>query len=148
VLTAVVANFCNTQGPLSPAAVGGYTAEVDTLILLDRAVDLVTPLCTQLTYEGLIDEVLGISNGSVELTTLADQEGALAVRPNAPFVIYDCCAVRPSDSVGLVGGGSALTRHGSTRQIPSSGSLEISTSGARVSVCARSPSPFNRITRF
>jgi len=95
---------------------------VDTLILLDRAVDLVTPLCTQLTYEGLIDEVLGISNGSVELTTLADQEGALAVRPTAPFAIYSCYVVRLSDLVGLVLGASARTRHGSTQPIPSSGS--------------------------
>jgi len=30
-------------------------------------VDLVTPLCTQLTYEGLIDEVFGIKNGVVQL---------------------------------------------------------------------------------
>jgi hypothetical protein len=26
-------------------------------------VDKVTPLCTQLTYEGLIDEIFGINNG-------------------------------------------------------------------------------------
>ena len=30
-------------------------------------VDLVTPLCTQLTYEGLIDEVFGIKSGVVQL---------------------------------------------------------------------------------
>lgn len=35
----------------------------DTLLLLDRNVDLLTPLATQLTYEGLIDEIYGISNG-------------------------------------------------------------------------------------
>lgn len=35
----------------------------DTLLLLDRNVDLLTPLATQLTYEGLIDEVYGINNG-------------------------------------------------------------------------------------
>ena len=33
--------------------------EINTLILLDRNVDLVSPLLTQLTYEGLIDEILG-----------------------------------------------------------------------------------------
>lgn len=36
---------------------------MDALIILDRTVDLVTPLSTQLTYEGLIDEVVGIANG-------------------------------------------------------------------------------------
>ncbi|XP_052726912.1 vacuolar protein-sorting-associated protein 33 homolog isoform X2 [Vigna angularis] len=41
--------------------------EINTLILLDREVDMVTPLCSQLTYEGLLDEFLHISNGSVEL---------------------------------------------------------------------------------
>jgi len=35
------------------------------MILLDRDVDVVTPMCTQLTYEGLIDETLQIKNGSV-----------------------------------------------------------------------------------
>lgn len=35
----------------------------DSLLLLDRNVDLLTPLATQLTYEGLIDETYGITNG-------------------------------------------------------------------------------------
>lgn len=35
----------------------------DTLLLLDRNVDMLTPLATQLTYEGLIDEIYGITNG-------------------------------------------------------------------------------------
>lgn len=34
----------------------------DNLLLLDRNVDLLTPLATQLTYEGLIDEIYGIQN--------------------------------------------------------------------------------------
>lgn len=38
------------------------TPVFDTLLLLDRNVDLLTPLATQLTYEGLIDEVYGIHN--------------------------------------------------------------------------------------
>ncbi|KAG4397753.1 hypothetical protein GLYMA_10G208100v4 [Glycine max] len=41
--------------------------EINTVILLDREVDMVTPLCSQLTYEGLLDEFLHINNGSVEL---------------------------------------------------------------------------------
>uniref|UniRef100_A0AAQ4P714 Vacuolar protein sorting-associated protein 33A n=1 Tax=Gasterosteus aculeatus aculeatus TaxID=481459 RepID=A0AAQ4P714_GASAC len=39
----------------------------DTLLLLDRNIDLLTPLATQLTYEGLIDEIYGITNGYVKL---------------------------------------------------------------------------------
>ncbi|CAM6126841.1 unnamed protein product [Calypogeia fissa] len=49
----------DTEGPCS---------EIDTMILLDRQVDLVTPMCWQLTYEGLIDEFLSINNGAVELS--------------------------------------------------------------------------------
>ena len=45
---------------------------VDMILLLDRAVDPVTPLCTQLTYEGLIDEIIGVKNGAVEVP---DDEG-------------------------------------------------------------------------
>ncbi|KAK2404069.1 Sec1/munc18 (SM) protein superfamily [Trifolium repens] len=41
--------------------------EINTLILLDREVDMITPLCSQLTYEGLLDEFLHINNGSVEV---------------------------------------------------------------------------------
>jgi hypothetical protein len=32
------------------------------LIVIDREIDFVTPLMTQLTYEGLIDETIGIQN--------------------------------------------------------------------------------------
>ncbi len=40
---------------------------IDSLIIIDRSVDYATPLCTQLTYEGLVDEVVGIRNGHVEV---------------------------------------------------------------------------------
>lgn len=33
---------------------------IDHLILIDRSVDLLTPMAIQLTYEGLIDELFGI----------------------------------------------------------------------------------------
>ncbi|XP_050941179.1 vacuolar protein-sorting-associated protein 33 homolog isoform X3 [Cucumis melo] len=41
-------------------------------------VDMVTPMCSQLTYEGLFDEFLHVSNGSVELDSSimgAQQDG-------------------------------------------------------------------------
>ncbi|XP_060062741.1 vacuolar protein sorting-associated protein 33B-like [Ylistrum balloti] len=40
--------------------------EIGNLILIDRDVDYVTPLCSQLTYEGLLDEAFGINSGYVE----------------------------------------------------------------------------------
>lgn len=41
--------------------------EIDNLFLIDRMTDCVTPVLTQLTYEGLIDEVFGIKNTFVNL---------------------------------------------------------------------------------
>ena len=38
------------------------TPAIEHLLLLDRSLDLLTPLATQLTYEGLIDEIFGIHN--------------------------------------------------------------------------------------
>ncbi|XP_076028832.1 vacuolar protein sorting-associated protein 33A-like [Oratosquilla oratoria] len=43
------------------------TPQIDQLILIDRSVDLITPLATQLTYEGLIDQFFGINNCTVKL---------------------------------------------------------------------------------
>eukprot|EP00560_Eucampia_antarctica_P003801 CAMPEP_0197835632 /NCGR_PEP_ID=MMETSP1437-20131217/26434_1 /TAXON_ID=49252 ORGANISM="Eucampia antarctica, Strain CCMP1452" /NCGR_SAMPLE_ID=MMETSP1437 /ASSEMBLY_ACC=CAM_ASM_001096 /LENGTH=771 /DNA_ID=CAMNT_0043441225 /DNA_START=8 /DNA_END=2323 /DNA_ORIENTATION=+ len=40
-------------------------SDINAIILLDRKVDLVTPMLTPLTYEGLLDEVLGIDSGFV-----------------------------------------------------------------------------------
>ena len=41
------------------------TPLVDCLLLIDRNVDLITPLLTQLTYEGLIDENFKIENSKI-----------------------------------------------------------------------------------
>lgn len=46
---------------LTPSSVLGE------LIIIDREVDFVTPLMTQLTYEGLIDETIGIQHSKIEL---------------------------------------------------------------------------------
>ena len=44
-------------------------SQIDTMIIFDRQVDLISPLITQLTYEGLIDEFFGIKNSSVKLSS-------------------------------------------------------------------------------
>ena len=41
--------------------------QLDTIVILDRKVDMITPFLTQLTYEGLIDEFFNIKNSSVKL---------------------------------------------------------------------------------
>ncbi|KAK9880635.1 hypothetical protein WA026_011875 [Henosepilachna vigintioctopunctata] len=40
------------------------TSCIDKILLIDRSVDLISPLATQLTYEGLIDELFGINNST------------------------------------------------------------------------------------
>lgn len=42
---------------------------VESVIVIDREVDFVTPLLTQLTYEGLIDEIFGIENNQAKVDT-------------------------------------------------------------------------------
>jgi vacuolar protein sorting-associated protein 33A len=42
---------------------------IESVIIIDREVDPVTPLLTQLTYEGLVDEVFGIQNNQTEIDT-------------------------------------------------------------------------------
>ncbi|CAE6076289.1 unnamed protein product [Arabidopsis arenosa] len=76
VRVADILNRMQVEEPVNSNDVG--RPEVDTLILLDREVDMITPMCSQLTYEGLIDEFFHISNGAVEVDSSvmgAQQEG-------------------------------------------------------------------------
>ena len=41
--------------------------EIDGLIMIDRAVDLVSPFCIQMNYEGLLDEFFGIETTYVKV---------------------------------------------------------------------------------
>ncbi|KAK5088472.1 Vacuolar protein-sorting-associated protein 33 [Lithohypha guttulata] len=43
------------------------STSIDSLIVIDRDVDMATPLLTQLTYEGLIDEMIGIKHNKAEV---------------------------------------------------------------------------------
>lgn len=60
--------------------------EIDTLVLLDRNVDLVSCVVTPLTYEGLIDEILAITNGyaRVEAELIQDLEEEEKSKPDDP----------------------------------------------------------------
>ncbi|KAI9732416.1 MAG: hypothetical protein M1834_001624 [Cirrosporium novae-zelandiae] len=43
------------------------SSTIDSLIVIDREVDFATPLLTQLTYEGLVDELFGVEYNQVEV---------------------------------------------------------------------------------
>ncbi|KIM31975.1 hypothetical protein M408DRAFT_327354 [Serendipita vermifera MAFF 305830] len=59
-------NAQQVPAPGTPAF-QGISEKLDSLIIIDRRVDMITPMLTQLTYEGLIDEIVGVSNTYVEL---------------------------------------------------------------------------------
>lgn len=65
VRVADILNRMQVEEPVNSSDEG--LPEMNTVILLDREVDMITPMCTQLTYEGLLDEFLHVNNGSVEL---------------------------------------------------------------------------------
>ncbi|KAF3001261.1 hypothetical protein E8E13_003637 [Curvularia kusanoi] len=57
-----------TPGSIGPSFLGlAPSTTVDNLIIIDREVDFPTALLTQLTYEGLIDEVFNISANQTEV---------------------------------------------------------------------------------
>jgi len=60
-------HHANTGAPTGGVEGLGARGAIDTLVLLDREVDMVSPLITPLTYEGLLDELIGIENGKVKL---------------------------------------------------------------------------------
>lgn len=56
-----------TTSAKTPSLLNTISNHIDQFIIIDRNVDLVTPLCTELTYEGLVDETIGIKHCFVEL---------------------------------------------------------------------------------
>ncbi|KAJ4834633.1 Vacuolar protein-sorting-associated protein 33 [Turnera subulata] len=65
VRVADILTHIQAEEPVNSSDVG--VPEINTLILIDREVDMVTPMCSQLTYEGLLDEFVSINNGAVEV---------------------------------------------------------------------------------
>lgn len=55
---------------------------IEALIVIDRSVDFATPLMSQLTYEGLIDELYEITNNQIEVDSTII--GATAATANTP----------------------------------------------------------------
>ncbi|KAG8880918.1 hypothetical protein FRB98_004678 [Tulasnella sp. 332] len=57
---------------------------LDSLVIIDRSTDMITPLLTQLTYEGLVDELMGINNSYVEVeANLLNPPSQTAAAPSA-----------------------------------------------------------------
>ncbi|KZT34809.1 ATP binding protein [Sistotremastrum suecicum HHB10207 ss-3] len=70
----LVTRLSPSSSPTAPLS----SDKIDSLIVIDRKVDMITPMLTQLTYEGLIDELIGIKNSYVEVPA------SLLAQPTAP----------------------------------------------------------------
>lgn len=51
----------------NPSAEESFSETVSALVVIDRRIDLVTPLLTPLTYEGLLDDVVGMDCGFLHI---------------------------------------------------------------------------------
>lgn len=77
--------FSNSGGVFgSDAGSSTIPPDIDTMVLLDRDVDLFSAMVSPLTYEGLIDEVVGIHNGKihVDAAVLGDEKDELKLPQN------------------------------------------------------------------
>eukprot|EP00741_Cyanophora_paradoxa_P016014 tig00000042_g15460.t1 len=97
-------------------------SDLDQALILDRAVDFVTPLVTPMSYEALIDECCGLSAGAVEVGA----EAAGVPGPPPPAGGQPGQAPAPEAKhrrikVALMGasaaGGAAGTLHGELRDV-------------------------------
>lgn len=60
---------------------------ISEVVLFDRQCDLITPLCSQLTYEGILDDVFRIQSGYVEISsdiTQKEQETKVLLNSKDP----------------------------------------------------------------
>lgn len=71
---------------LPPRAKGSESA-ISDMIIFDRQSDLITPLCSQLTYEGILDDVMRIQSGYVHISkeiTGKEQDTKVVVNAKDP----------------------------------------------------------------
>ncbi|KAF8640883.1 hypothetical protein AX17_000531 [Amanita inopinata Kibby_2008] len=124
------------SSPSVPSTTVAPSTMVDCLIILDRRIDMITPLLTQLTYEGLIDEVFGINNSHVELP-------ASLLSPPNPAVPNSASTAAPSSSTPVAVGvrkESKKKHHLTTATDPLFGELRdlnFSSVGKRLNQVAR-----------
>ncbi|KAJ1839813.1 Vacuolar protein-sorting-associated protein 33, partial [Coemansia sp. RSA 2703] len=108
------------SAPLAPhAALLATSSCFDALVVIDRAVDLVTPLLTPLTYEGLVSEVFGIAAGHVSLPAAphAQPSSDAPARKRMPLNSHDAVFAALRD-MNFAAVGAALSKL--SRQLQSS----------------------------
>lgn len=66
---------------------------MDTLLVLDRRVDYASALCTPLTYEALVDEILHIQDGFISLSPMLLTSDPNASDAQMPFALNSADAI-------------------------------------------------------
>jgi hypothetical protein len=62
---------------------------IDCMILLDRKVDLFSPLCTPWTYEALLEDLLGYQDGMVQIdANIVDGSSSMSSSKDAHMVHF------------------------------------------------------------
>eukprot|EP00877_Chromochloris_zofingiensis_P013688 jgi/Chrzof1/8573/Cz03g16010.t1 len=100
---AAVKDMClkmRKEAPITPCS--SAQSRIDRVILLDREVDVVTPMVTQITFEGLIDEISGIHHGAVQWTPRERRPGEAGA------------ATASNAAAAVAGGDGSKGRGGST----------------------------------
>lgn len=71
-----------------PGLESGVLSQIDQLILIDRSVDLLSPMVFQASYEGLLDEIYGINQTVIRLPpekfVSTSEEGASSATAEPP----------------------------------------------------------------
>lgn len=64
------------------------TSKITDLVLFDRSCDWVTPLCSQLTYEGMLDDVFQVKSGCVEFDSNVTNEQSVKILLNEKDPVF------------------------------------------------------------
>ncbi|KAL4227335.1 Vacuolar protein sorting-associated protein 33B [Mactra antiquata] len=65
-------------------------SEIGHLFLVDRGIDFVTPLCSQVVYEGLLDDMFGIQCGCVEFgPEITQKDQPVKIRLHSEDQMYE-----------------------------------------------------------
>ncbi|XP_030621999.1 vacuolar protein sorting-associated protein 33B isoform X2 [Chanos chanos] len=67
-----------------------HQTEIGNVFLIDRDVDFVTPLCSQVVYEGLVDDIFRIKCGNVEFgPDVTSSDKSIKVMLNSQDKVFD-----------------------------------------------------------
>ncbi|CAH8511848.1 unnamed protein product [Schistosoma mattheei] len=95
------AKVTNEHQP-SVTALDEIESQTELLILIDRAVDPLTPLLNQLTYAGLVDEKWGIRFGICRPCFQSENESSKKFLLNSSDLVYTEIRDRKFSEVGLI----------------------------------------------